>query len=93
MSAEDNIGLGTSSNNQGRLTINVVIPGDAPPDARITPTGTITGVQVLHLDLAGTATDDKGVAQVKLTIAEERTPAGTSRPTASSPACSPPSTP
>ena len=43
VSAEDHIGLGTSSNNQGRLTINVVIPGDTPPDARITPTGTITG--------------------------------------------------
>ena len=71
VSAEDHIGLGTSSNNQGRLTINVVIPGDTPPDARITPTGTITGCQVLHLDLAGTATDDKGVASVKLTIEEE----------------------
>ena len=71
VSAEDHIGLGTSSNNQGRLTINVVIPGDTPPDARITPTGTITGGQVLHLDLAGTATDDKGVAQVKLTIEED----------------------
>jgi PKD repeat protein len=70
VSAEDHIGLGTSSSNQGRLTINVVIPGDTPPDARITPTGTITGLQSLHLDLAGTATDDQGVAQVKLTIEE-----------------------
>ena len=71
VSAEDHIGLGTSSSNQGRLTINAQIPGDAPPDARITPTGTITGGQVLHLDLAGTATDDKGVASVKLTIEED----------------------
>ena len=69
--AVDDIGLSTSSNNQGRLTINAVIPGDNPPDARISPTGTITGLQTLHLDLAGTATDGQGVASVKLLIEEE----------------------
>jgi PKD repeat protein len=68
--AIDDIGLSTSSNNSGRLTINAVIPGDNPPDARITPTGTITGLQSLHLNLAGTATDDHGVATVRLTILE-----------------------
>ena len=48
--------------NQGRLTINAQIAGDAPPNGLITVTGTVTGGQVLHLDLAGTATDDQGVA-------------------------------
>ena len=33
-------------------------------------TGTVPGVQSLHLDLAGTATDDKGVAQVKVALEE-----------------------
>jgi PKD repeat protein len=68
--ATDDLDLSTSSTNQGRLTINVQIPGDNPPDARITPGGTINGVQVLHLDLAGTATDDFGVASVRVAIEE-----------------------
>ena len=73
MSAEDHIGLGTSSANQGRLTINVQVAGDAPPDGLINVTGTVPGGQVLHLDLAGTATDDKGVAQVKVALEESDT--------------------
>jgi PKD repeat protein len=71
--AEDNIGLSTSSTNQGRLTINAQIPGDAPPNGLLNVTGTITGGQVLHLDLAGTATDDHGVAQVKVALEEDDT--------------------
>ena len=62
----DQLGLTTSNNNQGRLTINAQIPGDTPPNTTITPTGTITGLQVLHLDLAGSATDDQGVAEVRV---------------------------
>ena len=68
--ASDDLGLTTSSTNQGRLTINVQVPGDAFPNATINPTGTINGVQVLHLDLAGTATDDIGVSAVRVTIDE-----------------------
>ena len=60
--ATDDLGLTTSISNQGRLTINVQVPGDAFPNGTISPTGTVNGVQVLHLDLAGTATDDIGVA-------------------------------
>lgn len=71
--AEDDIGLGTPSNMQGRLTINAQIPGDAPPNGLISPSGTITGIQVLHLDLAGTATDDQGVAQVKVALQDADT--------------------
>ena len=54
--------LTTSISNQGRLTINAQVPGDTPPNALLDVTGTITGGQVLHLDLTGTATDDIGVA-------------------------------
>ena len=59
--ATDDLGLIDVVANQGRLTINVQVPGDAFPNATITPSGTVNGVQVLHLDLAGAATDDIGV--------------------------------
>ena len=42
--------------------------GDAPPDGTLNVTGTVTGGQSLHLDLAGTATDDKGVAAVRVSL-------------------------
>jgi large repetitive protein len=71
--AEDNIGLSTSSANQGRLTINAQVPGDAPPNGLLDVTGTITGGQSLHLDLTGTATDDLGVAQVKVALFDRDT--------------------
>ncbi len=66
--ATDDIGLTTSSANQGKLTVNAQIPGDAPPNGLLDVTGTQTGGQVLHLNLTGTATDDKGVAKVGVTI-------------------------
>jgi PKD repeat protein len=69
----DQLGLTTASTNQGRLTINAQIPGDAPPDTTITPTGTITGLQVLHLDLAGSATDGQGVAEVRVSLRDNET--------------------
>jgi large repetitive protein len=71
--AEDNLGLTTSSTNQGRLTLNAQIPGDAPPTVLLNVTGTITGGQSLHLDLAGTATDDRGVAAVKVSLEDQDT--------------------
>lgn len=73
VSAEDQIGLSTPSSMQGRLTVNAQIPGDAPPNATITPTGTITGQQVLQLNLAGAATDDKGVARVGVALQDRDT--------------------
>ncbi|WP_207005961.1 PKD domain-containing protein [Nocardioides aromaticivorans] len=73
VTAEDQIGLGTPSSMQGRLTVNAQIPGDSPPNATITPTGTITGQQVLALNLAGAATDDKGVARVGIAIQDRDT--------------------
>jgi large repetitive protein len=71
--AQDDVGLTTSTTNQGRLTINAQVPGDAPPDGLITPSGTATGVQTLHLDLAGTATDDIGVAAVRVSLEDQDT--------------------
>ncbi|QNE21464.1 PKD domain-containing protein [Kribbella qitaiheensis] len=69
----DELGLITASTNQGKLTINAQIPGDTPPDTTITPTGTITGVQVLHLDLTGSATDGQGVAEVRVSLRDQDT--------------------
>ena len=69
--ATDDLGLTTSSNDRGQLTINVQVPGDAFPNGTISPTGTVNGVQVLHLDLAGAATDDIGVSAVRVTVEEQ----------------------
>lgn len=66
--ATDDLDLSTSSNYQGRLTINVAVPGDAPPNGLLAFTGTDMTPEVLHLDLAGTATDDLGVRAVRLAV-------------------------
>ena len=71
--ATDELGLATSSSNRGNLTINVQVPGDAPPDGLLDVTGTITGGQSLHLDLTGTATDDKGVKEVRVALRDQDT--------------------
>lgn len=73
VSAEDQIGLGTSSANQGRLTVNAAVPGDAPPNGLLDVTGTVTGRQSLDLNLTGTATDDKGVARVDVALQDRDT--------------------
>jgi PKD repeat protein len=71
--ATDEIGLTTSSTNQGRLTVNAQVAGDAFPDGRLNFTGTDASLEVLHLDLAGTATDDKGVAAVRVALEDQDT--------------------
>lgn len=71
--ATDEIGLTTSSTNQGRLTINAQVAGDAFPDGRLNFTGTDATLEVLHLDLAGTATDDKGVQSVRVSLEDQDT--------------------
>lgn len=65
--AQDDLGLSTSSTNQGRLTINVQIPGDAPPNGLL---NAIAAPTTLQLDLSGTATDDFGVASVQVAVYE-----------------------
>ena len=66
--ATDDLGLTTASASQGKLTVNAQVPGDAPPDARLNVTGTVTGGQSLQLDLAGTATDNLGVSAVRVSL-------------------------
>jgi PKD repeat protein len=68
--ATDDLGLTTPDDNVGRLTINSQIEGDLPPNGRLDVTGDQTA-EVLHLDLAGTATDDFGVAAVKVSLQED----------------------
>ena len=65
--ATDDEELTTSTTNQGRLTLNVQIPGDEPPNALVTTGGTIT-VTDPAINVSGTATDDKGVADVQVRI-------------------------
>jgi hypothetical protein len=71
--ATDDLGLTTSSTNQGRLTVNAQVPGDAFPDGRLAFTGTDASLQALHLDLAGTASDDKGVRSVRVALEDQDT--------------------
>lgn len=66
----DDLGLSTSNTNRGSLTINVQNDGDAPPNGLLNTTGTVTGLQSLTLDLAGTATDDRGVSRVEVSLRE-----------------------
>ena len=66
--ATDDLGLTTSSANRGALTVNAQVPGDLPPDGLLNVTGTVTGGQSLNLNLAGTATDDKGVSAVRVSL-------------------------
>ncbi len=67
--ATDDLGLVTSTTNQGRLTVNAQVSGDLPPNGLLTVTGNQTA-PALHLDLAGTATDDLGVAGVRVSLQE-----------------------
>lgn len=71
--ATDNKDLTTSSANAGILTLNVQVPGDSPPRAQLDQTGTITGKQDLHLDLTGSASDDHGVASVRVALRDAET--------------------
>lgn len=71
--ATDNLDLSTSGSNQGRLSITAQVPNDAFPNGLLDLTGTIQTVQVLHLDLTGTATDDLGVAKVLVSLRDSDT--------------------
>lgn len=71
--AIDDDGLRTSSANYGRLTLNVQVPGDSPPDGTLAFTGTDMSIEELHLDLTGSATDDNGVDRVRVAMFDEDT--------------------
>jgi PKD repeat protein len=70
VTASDTAGLNSS---RGSLTITAQVPGDAFPNGLLNFTGTDQTPTTLHLDLPGTATDDKGVAGVKVSILDNKT--------------------
>ncbi|WP_089155555.1 Ig-like domain-containing protein [Micromonospora sp. NBS 11-29] len=61
----DRLGL---TSELGRLTVTAQTPGDAFPNGLLSFTGVDQNVDRLHLDLAGTATDDKGVQAVRVAL-------------------------
>ncbi len=70
--ATDEVGLTTSGSSRGSLTVNAQVPGDAYPNGLITLPGTgQPSLPSAQLDLNGTATDDKGVASVKVSIFDD----------------------
>lgn len=66
--ATDTLELSTTTANQGRLTVTARVPGDAFPNGLLNVTGVEQNVEALHLDLAGTATDDNGVRAVRIAL-------------------------
>ncbi len=71
--ATDDIGLTTATAFRGTLTINVQVPGDAPPNGLLDVTGTTLNTATMTIPLTGTATDDFGVAAVRVTIRDRDT--------------------
>ncbi len=71
--ATDELGLSTAAANRGTLTVNAQVPGDAFPDGLLSFIGTDQTPTTLHIDLAGTATDDKGIANVRVSLFDNRT--------------------
>ncbi len=72
--ATDGDGITTASANQGRLTLSAQVNGDSPPDGLLTGSTTVPqAITSSHLDLAGTATDDKGVQSVQVTVFDNGT--------------------
>ncbi|CAM3679408.1 PKD domain-containing protein [Nocardioides zeicaulis] len=69
--ATDDEDLTTSSTNQGRLTLNAQFAGDLPPDTTIAFTPPTD--RSLVVNLQGTAVDDLGVDQVRVTLQDRDT--------------------
>jgi PKD repeat protein len=69
--ATDDSGLTTASANQGKLTVNAQVAGDLPPDTTMSFTAPTD--ESLAVNLGGTATDDKGVANVKVSLQDRDT--------------------
>jgi large repetitive protein len=61
----------TSSTNQGKLTLNAQYPGDAPPNTTMAFTAPTDGS--LTVNLAGTATDETGVTNVRVSLQDRDT--------------------
>ncbi len=70
--ATDNDDLITATANRGVLTLSVQVPGDNPPTGLMTVTGTLP-LTAPQITVAGTASDDFGVAAVDLTVYDNDT--------------------
>ncbi|WP_433346882.1 Ig-like domain-containing protein [Micromonospora sp. CA-111912] len=66
--ATDNLGLSTTTANLGRLTVTAQVPGDAFPNGLLNFTGVDQNVDQLHLNLAGSATDNNGVQSMRVAL-------------------------
>ncbi len=66
--ATDDEGITTPQTSRAILTMNAVVPGDAPPKATLIAAGVQPPGQSLDIDVAGRATDDHGVDQVRLVV-------------------------
>jgi hypothetical protein len=64
--ATDDLGLTTASANQGRLTVDAQVPGDLFPDTTMGFTAPTD--ESLAVRFAGTATDDRGVQRVRVSL-------------------------
>jgi PKD repeat protein len=73
VSATDSQGLTTSGSLSGILTITAQVPGDAFPNGLLNFTGTDQTPTTLNLDIPGTATDDKGVSAVLISLLDNKT--------------------
>jgi hypothetical protein len=71
--ATDNFDVTTPSAGRARLTLTSAVPGDAPPDTALDFAATTQDVDDLRLTLAGTATDNLGVAGVRLIVRDTST--------------------
>ena len=69
--ATDDEDLTTSSNNQGRLTINAQYAGDLPPNATMAFTAPTD--KSLAVNLAGTVTDDVAIESARVSIQDRDT--------------------
>jgi len=69
--ATDDEDLTTATANRGQLTINAQIPGDVPPDTTMSFTAPTD--ESLALSFTGTASDDKGVQRVAVSLRDADT--------------------
>ncbi|MBA2531702.1 MAG: PKD domain-containing protein [Nocardioidaceae bacterium] len=69
--ATDDLGLTTSSVNRGSLTVNAQIAGDLVPDTTMSFTAPTD--ESLALNFTGTATDDRGVESVRVSLRDADT--------------------
>ena len=71
--ATDSDGIMTPQSMWAIAVLNAQVAGDAPPKATLAAPGIQPPGQSLGLDLAGNATDDKGVDQVRVTLRDADT--------------------